>query len=198
MGGRQQWPVPDSLDWSLAEFSTANAQPIRRALSADAEAVARIHIGPKTVWGTLQLPYPNPEQWRKRIESENAHPLLACMGDDVVGELTLITFPSSPRRKHVGALGMAVRDDWQGKGVGTALMQAAVEMVDKWLNLPRLELEVYTDNEPAIRLYKKFGFEIEGTMKMFAFRDGEYVDVYTMARFREIKSQCRVTPKSTG
>ena len=54
-----------------------------------------------------------------------------------------------------------VRDDWQRKGVGTALMQAAVDLADKWLNLERLELEVYTDNVPAIRLYEKFGFTIE-------------------------------------
>ena len=58
---------------------------------------------------------------------------------------------------------MAVRDDWQGKGVGTAMMQAVVDLADKWLNLSRLELEVYTDNEPAMRLYQKFGFTIEGT-----------------------------------
>ena len=80
---------------------------------------------------------------------------------------------------------MAVRDDWQGKGAGTALMQAAVDLADKWLNLTRLELEVYTDNEPAIRLYKKFGFTIEGTLAQFAFRDGQYVDSYLMARLRK-------------
>ena len=45
---------------------------------------------------------------------------------------------------------MMVRDDWQGKGIGTQLMQAAVDLADKWLNLSRLELGVYPDNEPAI------------------------------------------------
>ena len=80
---------------------------------------------------------------------------------------------------------MAVRDDWQGKGVGSALMQAAMDLADNWLNLSRLELEVYTDNEPAIALYKKFDFIIEGTLKNFAFRDGQFVDVYTMAKLRE-------------
>jgi len=79
---------------------------------------------------------------------------------------------------------MAVRDDWQGKGVGTALMQAAVDLADRWLNLMRLELDVYTDNEPAIRLYKKFGFVIEGTRVAFAFRDGQYVDTHLIARLR--------------
>ena len=53
---------------------------------------------------------------------------------------------------------MAVRDDWHGKGAGSALMRAATELADEWLDLSRLELEVYTDNAPAIGLYEKFGF----------------------------------------
>jgi putative acetyltransferase len=57
-----------------------------------------------------------------------------------------------------------------------------VDLADKWLNLSRIELEVYTDNEPAIHLYKKFGFVVEGTHTRFAFRDGQFVDVYAMAR----------------
>ena len=63
-------------------------------------------------------------------------------------------------------------------------MQAAVDLADNWLNLSRLELEVYTDNEPAIRLYRKFGFAVEGTLVRFAFRDGRYVDAFAMARLR--------------
>lgn len=64
-------------------------------------------------------------------------------------------------------------------------MQAAIELADNWLNLTRLELEVYTDNEPAIRLYKHLGFVIEGTLRCFAFRGRHYVDSYLMARLRE-------------
>ena len=157
---------------------------IRRAEPGDYLAVARIFSGPKAMAGTLRLPYTAPDVWRKRLEGEGVYHLLAYAADDVVGELGLQTFPNSPRRKHVGAIGMAVRDDWQGKGAGTALMQAAVDLADKWLNLSRIELEVYTDNEPAIRLYKKFGFELEGTQKMFGLRAGEYVDVYSMARIK--------------
>ena len=79
---------------------------------------------------------------------------------------------------------MAVRDDWQGKGVGTALMQAALDLADRWLNLTRVELTVDVDNAAGIALYERFGFEIEGTHRSFAFRDGEYVDSYSMARIR--------------
>lgn len=88
---------------------------------------------------------------------------------------------------------MAVRADWQGRGVGTTLLQAAVDLADKWLNLTRLELEVFVDNTPAIRLYQKFGFSIEGTLVQYAFRDGRYVDIYTMARLHS-RASAVLTP----
>ena len=156
---------------------------IRRAEPGDYEAVQHIYAGPQVVWGTLQLPYPAAEHWRKRLAepAEGVFSLVACTETEVVGQLSLHTFPTRPRRRHVGQIGMAVRDDWQSKGVGTALMQAAVDLADRWLQLRRLELNVYTDNAAAIRLYEKFGFTIEGTMVEFAFRDGGFVDAYLMA-----------------
>lgn len=48
----------------------------------------------------------------------------------------------------------------------------------------RLELTVFTDNERAIALYRKFGFEAEGTHRAYALRDGRYADVLAMARLR--------------
>jgi L-phenylalanine/L-methionine N-acetyltransferase len=55
---------------------------------------------------------------------------------------------------------------------------------DNWLNLTRVELSVYTDNTAGVALYKKFGFEVEGTHRRYAFRNGQYVDAYSMARIR--------------
>ena len=159
---------------------------IRHAEPGDYEAVRQVHAGPKAVWGTFQLPFPSAEKWRKRLAdpAEGTYILLACIGEDVVGSLALITHTNSPRRSHAASIGMAVRDDCHGKGVGTALMQAAVDMADRWLNLSRIELEVYTDNEAAISLYKRFGFTIEGTHNSYAFRDGRFADAYSMARLR--------------
>jgi len=160
---------------------------IRRAEPDDYKSMHQVWAGPKAVWGTLQLPFPSAELWRKRLAEppEGTFNLVACAENEIIGQLGLHTFPNHPRRRHAGQIGMAVRDDWQGKGAGTALMQAAVDLADKWLNLTRLELDVYTDNEPAIRLYKKFGFVIEGTLVNYAYRDGQYVDTYTMARLRK-------------
>ena len=160
---------------------------IRRAEPDDYKSMHQVWAGPKAVWGTLQLPFPSAELWRKRLAEppEGTFNLVACAENEIIGQLGLYTFPNHPRRRHAGQIGMAVRDDWQGKGAGTALMQAAVDLADKWLNLTRLELDVYIDNEPAIRLYKKFGFVIEGTLVNYAYRDGQYVDTYTMARLRK-------------
>lgn len=166
--------------------SGQSAFTIRSAEPEDYEAVRQVLAGPRAIWGTMQLPFASAERWRRRLAEpqEGAFNLLACTDEDVVGQLGLYTFPAQPRRRHVGQIVMAVRDDWQGKGVGTALMDAAVGLADRWLNLLRLELEVYVDNEPAIRLYKRFGFVVEGTSTSFAYRDGEYVDVFVMARLR--------------
>lgn len=159
---------------------------IRRAEPSDVEAMHRIYSTPGVIRGTLQIPYPSVENWRKRLAEppDGTFNLLVCAGDEVIGQLGLHTFPHHPRRRHVGQIGMAVRDDWQGKGAGSALMQAMIDLADQWLNLSRIELEVYTDNESAIHLYKKYGFVIEGTHPRFAFREGKFVDVYAMARLK--------------
>jgi L-phenylalanine/L-methionine N-acetyltransferase len=159
---------------------------VRRAEPDDYRGIYEIYSCPKAFAGTLQLPYPSLEQWRRRLAEpgEGTYSLVAVVSGQVVGMLTVDTFPHRPRRRHAGAVGMGVHDEWQGRGIGTALMRAGVDLADKWLNLMRLELEVYTDNEPAIRLYERFGFEREGTLRQHAFRDGRYVDAYLMARLR--------------
>jgi L-phenylalanine/L-methionine N-acetyltransferase len=130
--------------------------------------------------------FPRAETWRKRLSEpqEGLYSLVACVEGEVVGSLGLETSPTRWRMRHVGSIGMSVRDDWQGRGIGTALMEAALDLADNWLNLTRIELRVYVDNAAAIALYKKFGFEVEGTHRHLAFRDGEFVDAYSMARLK--------------
>ena len=168
---------------------------IRHAELADLQAVHEIYSCPKAFSGTLQLPYPSLELWRKRLSAipDGNYSLVAVVDSKVVGQLGLHTFPNRPRRKHAGTIGMGVHDDWQGKGIGTALLSACVDMADNWLNLKRLELEVYIDNEAAIRLYERFKFVQEGTLRQHAFRDGKYVDSYLMARLYPFEKVSKTT-----
>ncbi len=86
------------------------------------------------------------------------------------------------RRRHAVTLGMAVKSSARRQGVGSALLTAGIDLAERWLAVRRIELEVYTDNEVAIAIYKKFGLVVEGTLRKYAFRDGKLVDVYVMAR----------------
>jgi L-phenylalanine/L-methionine N-acetyltransferase len=159
---------------------------VRHSEPDDYREIHRIFSGPRAIAGTLQMPFPRAEMWRERLSEppEGLYSLVACVEREVVGSLGLETSSTRWRMHQVGSIGMAVRDDWQGRGIGTALMEAALDLADNWLNLTRIELTVYVDNAAAIALYEKFEFEVEGTHRRFAFRDGEYVDAYSMARLK--------------
>jgi putative acetyltransferase len=160
---------------------------IRHAEPGDYEAVHRIYTQPRVVADTLQLPFVSTEKRRRELAEPQPgyYPLVALVNGEVVGHLGLRTFPNSPRRKHVASFGMGVHDAWQRKGIGSALVTAAIDYARRWLNVTRMELSVFVDNEPAVRLYKKFGYEIEGRQRDYAFRDGAYADVYNMAKLLE-------------
>ncbi len=158
---------------------------IRAMREDDLAAVTAIRNLPRARWGTLAVPFESVELWRRRraILPAPAAQLLAIVGGQVVGEVFLGA--SRPaRRAHAAGVGIMVHDDWHGRGIGTALFAAMTDLADNWLGLRRLELEVYTDNAPALALYKKFGFEIEATLTRDAFRDGAFVDSHAMARLR--------------
>lgn len=156
---------------------------VRAQEPADAEALAAIFACPGVVAGTLQLPLQSVAAARERLSaaSPDVHRLAAELDGRVVGALGLHV-QTNPRRRHCAGIGMGVHDDFRGRGVGTALLAAALDLADNWLGLRRIELEVYVDNAAAIRLYEKHGFAIEGTRRDYAFRAGGYVDAYAMAR----------------
>jgi putative acetyltransferase len=153
----------------------------RRASAADAEGLTQLVADPRVFGGLLQLPYPSVEVWRKRLERQLEQPdtlhLLALADSAVIGSAGMHRTSQSLRTRHVAALGIFVAHDWQGRGVGSELMRRLLDWADHWAGYLRIELGVYTDNEPAIALYRKFGFVHEGTQRAFALRDGRYVDM---------------------
>ena len=66
--------------------------------------------------------------------------------------------------------------------MGTALLTRLLNYADRWLGVTRVELSVYTDNAPAIALYRRHGFEVEGTQRASVLREGVLIDVLMMAR----------------
>lgn len=89
------------------------------------------------------------------------------------------------RMQHSGALTMGVHPDWQGRGIGRALLQTALAWADG-VGLRRVELNVLAHNSRAVRLYESAGFVLEGTrVGAFVFPDGRLVDDHMMARRRQ-------------
>lgn len=164
--------------------SGGSAAPVlvRGIEEADWEDIADLLQGERVIYHTLKLPYESRDRVRDRLENlpEDVHFLVAELEGRVVGQVTLHL--RQGRRAHSGMLAMMVRDDYQGQGIGSALLEAALDLGERWLGLTRISLEVFTDNQPAIALYRKYGFEIEGTLRRYAMRDGVLVDSYLMAR----------------
>jgi putative acetyltransferase len=159
---------------------------VRRAQPGDAADFARIMADPEVYAGLMQLPLPDVAGWRARLE-EGAAPgrtdlqVVAERDGHVVGSAGLHPAPFL-RRRHVAVLGISVAREAQGSGVGRALMQALCDYADGWAQILRIELTVFTDNERAIALYRRFGFRHEGTHRGYALRHGVYVDAHAMAR----------------
>ncbi len=157
---------------------------IRAARPADCEAIAVLVNLPGFRWGTLRLPHQTPEATRKMLENNAPGNVVLVAEQDgrIIGNGGLDR--SAGRRAHAAGLGMGVHDDYRGRGIGGRLLWELLAMADDWLNLKRIELTVYTDNAPAIALYERSGFAIEGTHRAYAFRAGSFVDAYAMARIK--------------
>jgi putative acetyltransferase len=94
---------------------------------------------------------------------------------ELVGRISLAR-DSHPASAHVADLGLMVAKDARGRGVGRALLAAAVEWA-RVSGIRKLELHVFPWNDPAIKLYERFGFEQEGYRKAQYRRPGDDGDV---------------------
>ena len=161
----------------------ANDVVIRAMSQADFPAITELHNQPRAGAGTLGLPFQSISDTEQRFRLDPFNRMLVAEIDGrVIGDAGLHL--NRGRRAHSGSIGMAVHDDFQGRGIGTALMSALMDLADNWYNLLRIDLQVYVDNEVAVRLYQRFGFVVEGTLRSYAYRGGEFVDAYYMARLR--------------
>lgn len=114
-------------------------------------------------------------------ESPRAIMLVAEAGGALVGELSLKAISTRRAVRHVATLGMSVKQDWRGKGVGRALLADALAWAPT-AGITRVELYVYARNAPAIALYERFGFVVEGRRRNFIREGDAYLDDLVMAK----------------
>jgi RimJ/RimL family protein N-acetyltransferase len=111
--------------------------------------------------------------------SHDAAVFVAEDDGEVVGRLS-VARDSHPASRHVADLGLMVAATHRRRGVGTALLDAAVAWA-RQTGVRKLELHVFPHNEAAIALYDKYGFRREGYRRAHYRRDDGYVDAILMA-----------------
>lgn len=160
---------------------------LRRARASDVADLVALFGEPSAYGGTLQTPYPAEGHWIPRVAdppagSVDLH-LVAVRVDGRVVASAGVQGMGSARRRHVVGLGIAIAPEAQGQRLGTAMVAALCDWCDRWVQVLRIELTVFTDNARAIALYRRFGFVEEGVHRGYALRDGVYTDVLAMARW---------------
>lgn len=124
-------------------------------------------------------------EWTKKQMTMNGEEVLfivAKADGKIVGNLDLVRYGRWSKTAHVRYLDMAVLDGFRSIGVGTALMEYSMNWA-KAKGFEKIILEVFSTNERAINLYRKFGFIVEGINKSAVKILGDRVDIIQMGLF---------------
>lgn len=135
------------------------------------------------------IPVPQPASPIQNENSEN-HPLHSALfmlhptsDDKVIGFVALDGFDWAARS---GWVGIGIGDEeYKGKGYGTEAMRLLLRYAFDGLNLNRLNLNVVSYNERAIRSYEQVGFRYEGTQREVICKEEQRWDIVDMGILRQ-------------
>jgi ribosomal protein S18 acetylase RimI-like enzyme len=159
--------------------------PIRTGTDADAASLQRCldAVARERRWIAMTAAPPADivAEFRRQLRAGGGVDLIAIDAQgEVIGWIDIQRLPWEGMR-HVGSLGMGVRVEWRRRGVGRALLTAALTAASE-RGITRVELEVFASNSGAVRLYETTGFAHEGRKRGARQLDGTSDDVLVMAR----------------
>ena len=118
----------------------------------------------------------------KQAQSDNQITLLAYLNEELAGVIN-ITADQRPRVRHIGDIFLGIKKAYWGNGLGSILMEEAIEWAESSGVIRRLQLTVQKRNLAAIHLYEKMGFITEGLQERgVCIERGEFLDVYLMGK----------------
>ena len=173
------------METKLSDAFIVGKKVYLRALKpGDEEIIARIENHPDP---RLTLFYALPttlEQQTERIRNLSNDPnsilLTICRREDEspIGETALFRIDWIGRMA-IFYIGIADKKNWS-KGYGSESTSLMVDYAFNTLNLNRIQLHVAVENDAAVKVYKKTGFKIEGTLREAMYHEGKYCDFYVM------------------
>jgi ribosomal protein S18 acetylase RimI-like enzyme len=106
----------------------------------------------------------------------------AVLPDGTLGGINAFLRNEGAKERHRGwMIQVYVRPEHRGTGMSRALVEHLIEHARQ--HVLQVHLGVWSENEPAFRLYKKLGFEIYGTEPRYLYVNGRYIDEHMMVRF---------------
>jgi len=126
-------------------------------------------------------------RWLRDINDPNRRDRL-YLGIEVTADNSLAGYLSAKNlsfRHGTADFGIVLSRHYRGKGLAREAMELFFNYLHGDLHLRKINLEVLSDNEAAIKLYEKFGFVREGVLKKHFWQNGIYKDVLVMAYFMD-------------
>lgn len=108
--------------------------------------------------------------------------LTARADGKVVGLLSFCRYAKIEYR-HCGDFGMALLPEYWQRGIGSLLLDKLETWCNRQSNIVKIELSVWGNNNRAIHLYTRHGYEQEGCRKGSIIRDGNSIDLVLMGKF---------------
>jgi len=117
-----------------------------------------------------------------RLEKDEMFYLIA----EVDGKVVAVSEISkrSGYEKHVGVIGIAIRNGFRDSGIGTEMMKTLLEQAQK-MGLKVLTLTAFATNKRAIHVYEKVGFVQTGAIPKKHFKEGKYIDEIILTKLLE-------------
>lgn len=145
---------------------------IRKANTKDAQEIINYlnKIGGESDFLTFgenefNISLENEEKYINSHEDSNNSIMIVTLVDGEIVSVASITSVQKDRLRHVGTLGISVLNKYWGLGIANEIMTYLIKWAKSNTETKKVTLLVREDNFKAINLYKKYNFEIEGTLK---------------------------------
>ncbi len=152
-----------------------------RDLKGYHQCLAAVALERKYIGFVEAPPFRDSRKWMKSV-LDARYPFLVVTEDSTVVGWCDIGPREREGFRHTAELGMGLRAEVRGNGLGSRLLKRTIALCRR-RRIEKLELQVYASNVPALRLYEKFGFEVEGRRVRARKLDGRYDDVVLMGLF---------------
>ena len=119
---------------------------------------------------------------KDNLNSNTDMMIAAFIKNELVGNVGISCVRNHIKLKHRAIFGISIKEKYWNNGIGNTLLREVIEQA-RIMGYEQIELGVFSDNEKAKELYKKYGFEIWGNMKnAYKLKDGTYHDDIMMGR----------------